>query len=150
MKKILVIEDEPEMRRNLTALLRYHDYQPIAAENGADGIEAARREKPDLIVCDVFLPGVNGHVLHQRVRAQRPHVADRFVFVTGGALGRAEADYVKGSGRPTLLKPVDVKALLALLEPEGTHDSSPPNSVRTLGEAGASERPTLAPPEPKP
>ena len=35
MKKILVIEDEPEMRRNITALLRYKDYEPIAAENGA-------------------------------------------------------------------------------------------------------------------
>jgi len=37
MKKILVIEDEPEMRRNITALLRYKEYQPIAAENGRLG-----------------------------------------------------------------------------------------------------------------
>ena len=39
MKKILVIEDEPEMRRNITALLRYHGYEPVAAENGRQGIE---------------------------------------------------------------------------------------------------------------
>ena len=36
MKKILVIEDEPEMRRNITALLRYHDYEPIEAGDGRD------------------------------------------------------------------------------------------------------------------
>jgi CheY-like chemotaxis protein len=45
MKKILVIEDEPEMRRNITALLRYYDYEPVAAENGRAGITAARASK---------------------------------------------------------------------------------------------------------
>jgi DNA-binding response OmpR family regulator len=47
MKKILVIEDEPEMRRNITTLLLYYDYEPIAAENGRVAVEMARREKPD-------------------------------------------------------------------------------------------------------
>jgi CheY-like chemotaxis protein len=56
MKKILVIEDEPETRRNITTLLKYYDDQPIAADNGCDGVEAARREKPDLILCDVMMP----------------------------------------------------------------------------------------------
>ncbi|HEV8541158.1 MAG TPA: response regulator, partial [Verrucomicrobiae bacterium] len=54
MKKILVIEDEPEMRRNITTLLRFHHYETIAAENGRQGIETARREIPDLILCDVM------------------------------------------------------------------------------------------------
>jgi CheY-like chemotaxis protein len=44
MKKILVIEDEPEMRRNITTLLRYYDYEPIAAENGRQGVEAAQEK----------------------------------------------------------------------------------------------------------
>jgi DNA-binding response OmpR family regulator len=56
MKKILVIEDEPEMRRNIVALLRYRDYAPIEAENGRKGVELAKREKPDLILCDVMMP----------------------------------------------------------------------------------------------
>jgi ERCC4-type nuclease len=42
MKKILVIEDEPEMRRNITTLLRYYDYESVAAANGREGVEAAR------------------------------------------------------------------------------------------------------------
>ena len=48
MKKILVIEDEPEMRRNITTLLRYHDYEPIAAENGREGVEAGAAGKARL------------------------------------------------------------------------------------------------------
>jgi len=149
-RRVLVIDDDPVLARTLRRGLKPHEVRTASSASEAEIQLLDPTYSPDLIVCDVFLPGVNGHVLHQRVRAERPHIADRFVFVTGGALGRAEADYVKSSGRPTLLKPVDVKALLALLEPEGAHDSSPPNSVRTLGDAGASERPTLAPPETKP
>jgi hypothetical protein len=78
---------------------------------------------------------------------KRPEIAERFVFVTGGGLGRVEADYLKGSGRPALVKPIDVKSLLSLLEPTTAGDSSPPASVKTLSEPGASERPTLPPAE---
>src|SRR5690349_294984 len=70
VKKILVIEDEPEMRRNITAVLRYHDYQPVAAENGRTGLEAARREKPDLILCDVMMPELDGFGVLQALQAE--------------------------------------------------------------------------------
>jgi CheY-like chemotaxis protein len=61
MKMILVTEDEPEMRRNITTLLRFQDDEPIAAENGRVGIEMARREQPDLILCDVMMPELDGY-----------------------------------------------------------------------------------------
>ena len=60
MKRILVIEDEPEMRRNISALLRFHDYEPIEAENGRKGLELARKDKPDLVLCDVMMPQLDG------------------------------------------------------------------------------------------
>src|SRR5262245_49276955 len=80
MKKILVIEDEPEMRRNITALLRFHDYEPIAAENGRQGIEAARREKPDLILCDVMLPELDGYGVLQSLQTDTLLARIPFVF----------------------------------------------------------------------
>ena len=146
-RRILVIDDDPIQSRTLRRGLKPHDVRTASSASEAEIALLDPSYSPDLVVCDVFLPGANGHVLHQRVRQQRPHVADRFVFVTGGALGRAEADYIKSSGRATLLKPVDVRALLALLKPSDAHDSSPPVSVRTLTDAGSSERPTLPPPE---
>ncbi|MFO1477421.1 MAG: response regulator transcription factor [Verrucomicrobiota bacterium] len=82
MKKILVIEDEPEMRRNITALLRYQDYQPISAENGRAGIEAARREKPDLILCDVMMPELDGYGVLQAVQADAALARTPFIFLT--------------------------------------------------------------------
>jgi signal transduction histidine kinase/DNA-binding NarL/FixJ family response regulator len=149
-RRVLVIDDDPIMSRTLRRALKPHDVRSAQTASEAEIALLDPSYSPDLVVCDVYLPGANGHVLHQRVRAQRPHIADRFVFVTGGGLGRAEADYIKLSGRPTLLKPVDVKALIALLGPTGGSDSTSPQSVRTLGETGSSERPTLAPSDTEP
>lgn len=82
MKKILVIEDEPEMRRNITALLRYHNYEPVAAENGRQGIEVARREKPDLILCDVMMPELDGYGVVQALQSEPTLARIPFIFLT--------------------------------------------------------------------
>jgi DNA-binding NarL/FixJ family response regulator len=82
MKKILVIEDEPEMRRNITTLLRYHNFEPIAAENGRTGVEAARRERPDLILCDVMMPELDGHAVLQTLQADAALARIPFIFLT--------------------------------------------------------------------
>ena len=82
MKKILIIEDEPEMRKNITALLRYYDYEPVAAESGRAGVEAARREKPDLILCDVMMPGLNGYSVLQTLQTDAALARIPFIFLT--------------------------------------------------------------------
>jgi len=82
MKKILVIEDEPEMRRNIAALLRYHYYQPIVAENGRIGVETARREAPDLILCDVMMPELDGYGVLQALQSDPLLAPIPFIFLT--------------------------------------------------------------------
>src|SRR5687767_11220192 len=61
VRKILIIEDEAEMRRNITTILRLEGFKPIAAENGRVGVELATKEKPDLILCDVMMPELDGY-----------------------------------------------------------------------------------------
>lgn len=82
VKTILVIEDEPEMRRNLTTILRLEKFRPLAAENGRIGIELARREKPDLILCDVMMPELDGYGVLQALRADPATVTTPFIFLT--------------------------------------------------------------------
>jgi DNA-binding NarL/FixJ family response regulator len=82
MKKILVIEDEPEMRRNLTTILRLEKFQPVAAENGRAGVELAKRELPDLILCDVMMPELDGHGVLHALRADAATEAIPFIFLT--------------------------------------------------------------------
>ena len=65
MKKILVIEDNEEVRENTSEILELSNYKVFTAENGKKGVEIALKEKPDLIVCDIMMPVLDGYgVLH--------------------------------------------------------------------------------------
>jgi DNA-binding response OmpR family regulator len=81
MKKILIIEEEPEMRRNLTTVLRLERFNPLAAENGRVGIELAKKEKPDLILCDVTMPEMDGYGVIAALRADTETVAIPFILL---------------------------------------------------------------------
>jgi DNA-binding NarL/FixJ family response regulator len=82
MKKVLVIEDEPEMRRNLATILRLENFQPLSAENGRVGLESVRAQKPDLILCDVMMPELDGYGVIAALRADPETVAIPFIFLT--------------------------------------------------------------------
>jgi DNA-binding NarL/FixJ family response regulator len=82
MKKILVIEDEPEMRRNLATILRLENFQPLTAENGRLGLESVRTNKPDLILCDVMMPELDGYGVIAALRADAETVSIPFIFLT--------------------------------------------------------------------
>lgn len=130
-KQILVVDDDPVFSRTLRRSLKPHDVRTCAAASEAQALLLDANYSPDLVLCDVFLPGANGNVLHSRVVKQRPEIARRFVFVTGGALGKEEAAYLRSSGCTTLFKPVELKTLLELLE-DAAPASGPPNTVKTL------------------
>lgn len=82
MKKILVIEDEPEMRRNLTTVLRLEKFEPLAAGNGREGVELARKQRPDLILCDVMMPELDGYGVIAALRADATTIGIPFIFLT--------------------------------------------------------------------
>jgi signal transduction histidine kinase/ActR/RegA family two-component response regulator len=145
--RVLVVDDDPIFSRTLRRGLKPHEVLTASSASEAEMLLLDAGYDADLIVCDLSLPGANGDVLHQRIQAKRPDLAARFVFVTGAALGKAEADYLKASGCLSLLKPVDAPQLLAVLEARRSDPASaPPHSVRTLADPPESERPTLIPP----
>jgi DNA-binding NarL/FixJ family response regulator len=82
MKRILVIEDEPEMRRNLLTILKMEKYQPLGAENGKVGLQLARSEKPDLILCDVMMPELDGYGVLRALREDPSTRITPFIFLT--------------------------------------------------------------------
>jgi len=81
-KKILVIEDQPPMRRNIALLLEMEGFEVITAANGAAGLEVARKERPELILCDVMMPEMDGYAVLQALRAEQDLAATPFVFLT--------------------------------------------------------------------
>jgi DNA-binding NarL/FixJ family response regulator len=116
MKKILVIEDEPEMRRNLVTVLRMEKYQPLAAENGRSGVDLAKREKPDLILCDVMMPELDGYGVLQALREDTGMALIPFIFLTA----KGEKDDLRNGmnlgADDYLTKPVAKGDLLSAIE----------------------------------
>ena len=82
MNKILIIEDEPEMRRNLATILKLERYQPLTAENGRMGLQLASKERPDLILCDVMMPELDGYGVLQALRQDPALALIPFIFLT--------------------------------------------------------------------
>jgi DNA-binding NarL/FixJ family response regulator len=82
MKKILVIEDEPEMRRNLATILKLEKFEVLQAENGRVGVDKARTDLPDLIVCDVMMPEMDGYGVVQALRQDKRTMNIPFIFLT--------------------------------------------------------------------
>src|SRR5688572_2081509 len=82
MKTILVIEDNEDIRENVAEILTLADYNVLTAPNGKEGIDSARKNIPDLIICDIMMPGVDGygvlHVLNKEPQTQNIP----FIFLT--------------------------------------------------------------------
>jgi DNA-binding NarL/FixJ family response regulator len=82
MKKILIIEDEPEMRRNLQTMLRLENFEVKSAADGRAGLALAEAENPDLILCDVMMPVMDGHAVLKELRNNPATMNIPFVFLT--------------------------------------------------------------------
>lgn len=116
MKKILIIEDNNDVRENLQEILELSNYAVIAAENGKLGVEKAFAELPDMILCDIMMPELDGYgVLHILSRDRR--TADiPFIFLTAKA---EKDDFRRGMSLGAddyITKPFDDVALLETIE----------------------------------
>ena len=112
MKKILVIEDEPAMRANLHDILELENFYPVLAANGTEGIAMAKRELPDLILCDVLMPEQDGHEVLAALRAHAATARIPFIFLTAkGERADVRAGMNLGAD-DYLVKPVRVDDLL--------------------------------------
>ena len=116
MKKILIIEDEPEMRRNLLTILKLEKFFAIGAENGRAGVELARKEKPDMILCDVMMPELDGYGVLQALRDDPATVTIPFIFLTAKGEKRDVRSGMNLGADDYLTKPVAKADLLGAIQ----------------------------------
>jgi two-component system cell cycle response regulator DivK len=113
MKRILVIEDHEDNRAILRDLFAAAGYTYLEAVNGADGIEAALRELPDLILMDIQLPELDGYQATREIKSKPELAAIPVIAVTSYALSGDEAKARAAGCDDYVTKPYSPRALLA-------------------------------------
>jgi EAL domain-containing protein (putative c-di-GMP-specific phosphodiesterase class I)/ActR/RegA family two-component response regulator len=93
MPKILIIEDEELVRENIIDLLEVEDFETIAAANGRIGVHLAISEGPDLILCDMMMPELDGYGVLTALRQERTTATIPFIFLTAKS---AKSDFRQG------------------------------------------------------
>lgn len=115
MTRILIIEDDAEVRTSLADALQLHRYQTLMAASGRKGIETAKRELPDLILCDVTMPDLDGHAVLTTLRNDAKTARIPFVFLTAkGERSDVRAGMDQGAD-DYLVKPVRLGELLSAI-----------------------------------
>ena len=112
-KRILVVEDTEDNRQIIRDLLTSAGYELIEAVDGIEGVAAAEREKPDLILMDIQLPGIDGYEATRRIRAVPTLTKVPIIAVTSYALSGDEAKTRAAGCDGYVAKPFSPRELLA-------------------------------------
>lgn len=133
--RVLVIEDNLDAAETLGDLLALFGHQAEIAHNGVDGVDRARRRPPDVVLCDIGLPEMDGYAVARELRADPLTAPIRLVAITG--YGReSDRDLAAEAGFDLhLVKPVVPEALKLLLEgfTEGGPDLAGPGDLQPQG-----------------
>jgi CheY-like chemotaxis protein len=110
-RRILMVDDEPVIRK-LAAEILSPEYEVHGVPDADAAVRALLTEDFDLVLLDLDLGGpIGGKSLYETLQVQQPEVADRVVFVTGGAVTQEDMDFLGRSGRECIAKPFHINQL---------------------------------------
>jgi len=111
MQKILVIEDNQDVREEISTLLRFENFEVIEAENGLTGFETAQKVLPDLIISDVIMPDMDGFDTLTELRRDPKTAGIPFIFLTAMT---GKVAHILGLGADEYItKPFEAELLLS-------------------------------------
>ena len=116
MALILIVDDSPTQALNLSRILEKHGYEVITAEDGLQGVEKAKAQKPDLVLMDVVMPGLNGFQATRKLTKDADTAHIPVILVT---TKDQETDRVWGErqgAKDYLVKPVDESHLMTAVK----------------------------------
>ena len=114
MKSILIIEDNQDVRENTAEILELAGYRVLQAENGRAGVETAQKSKPDLIICDIMMPQMDGVETFQRIKDQLQEDGIP-IFITTALNRKPWFADLEAEGAVIIQKPFDIDQLLRLV-----------------------------------
>jgi len=116
MKTVLVIEDNLEIRENTAEILELAGFRVITAQNGKDGLSVAHSENPDIVLCDIMMPGIDGYQVIKELRDNPLTAGIPFIYVTASA-EKADMKIAMEMGADGYVrKPFDITDLMDAIE----------------------------------
>lgn len=115
MKKILFIDDNADLREEILEALQFEGFDVLGASDGLEGIEVAKLEKPDLILCDIRMPEIDGFEVYKQIKSHTSTALIPFIFLTA----LAEQDEVRKGMEigvdDYIVKPISLEDLLRVI-----------------------------------
>lgn len=115
-KKILIIDDEPELVKAIEVRLKANGYKTIFSYDGEGGIKKAFEEKPDLIILDIIMPKMNGFDVCQILKADERTSQIPILILTASQQRELEKKCLQAGANAALMKPFEADELLLIVE----------------------------------
>lgn len=108
--RVLVVEDDNQLAEILGEVLTYENCTADLSGNGIEALDKLRSADYDAVICDLMMPRLDGKALYREVIKEFPHLAEKFLFITGQASHHAGfSDFVLHTGNTLLEKPFDIE-----------------------------------------
>ena len=114
-RKVLLLEDDPAFKEIMTDFLHESGFQVVAVMNGVEGVHQVLAGDFEVILCDMMMPTLPGDMFFRAVERMRPHLCDRFVFMTGHRGNVKVNDFISSVNGTILTKPFHVDDLLEMI-----------------------------------
>jgi DNA-binding response OmpR family regulator len=114
-QKVLLLEDDPQFKEIMKEFLSSHNFEVVAVQNGVEGVHEVLAHDFEVILCDMMMPTLPGDMFFRAVERMRPHLCDRFVFMTGHRGNPKVTDFIRNVNGTMLSKPFHVDDLLEMI-----------------------------------
>jgi DNA-binding response OmpR family regulator len=114
-KKVLLLEDDPAFGEIMSDFLRESGFEVVAVTNGVEGVHKVLAGDFEVILCDMMMPTLPGDMFFRAVERMRPHLCDRFVFMTGHRNNQKVNEFIESVNGTILTKPFHVDDLLEMV-----------------------------------
>jgi DNA-binding NarL/FixJ family response regulator len=147
MTQLLLIEDDAETRKLLTTALEFEGFAVVSAADGFAGLACVRHATPDLILCDVMMPGMDGYSVLAALRADPVHCAIPFIFLTARGEKKDLRHGMISGADDYLTKPVAIADLLDAIQTRLARHSDIRRKLPDFSDASALQNLGLTPKE---
>ncbi len=113
--KVLLLEDDPQFKDIMRDFLFAHGFEVVAVQNGVEGVHEVLASDFEVILCDMMMPTLPGDMFFRAVERMRPHLCDRFIFMTGHRGNPKVNDFIRNVSGTMLAKPFQVDDLLEMI-----------------------------------